>query len=327
MTVLVTGADGFVGAHLVAELLAAGRETVAVHRGSPVGLRAAGLLDGAGLAPVLARADVTDPVQVDEVLDRYRPTLVVHAAAATPDRRIEREQAARVLCTNELGTLHVLLAAARCGVRRVVYVSSTAVYAGGDPAALLDEDAELSDPGGLYAVSKLGSERLCRWATQQFGLDTRSVRVGPVYGPFERPTASRPAMSIVLEAIRLALAGEPLRCAAPSFARDFIHGHDTARAILGLLDARALSHSVYNLAGERVTMERLLPAVVAAVPGTEVAWVDSPEEANIPGVVAGAPSRIVDTGRLRAAVGFTETFAIEDGVRDVVSWLRRPSGT
>jgi UDP-glucose 4-epimerase/UDP-glucuronate 4-epimerase len=153
-------------------------------------------------------------------------------------------------------------------------------------------------------------------------LDTRVVRLGPVYGPFERPTGSRRTMSAVHIALELALAGQPLRCLAPQHSRDWIHGRDAARAMIALLRSATLSHGVYNLGGEAIAMERLLRAVAAAVPGSTVEWVDRPEAANVPSNRDPDAFRNMDTGRLRRDVGFQQSIGIDEGIRETADWLR-----
>ena len=323
MRVLVTGAAGFVGAHVLAELVARDYTTVAAHRGDPDVFRRLGILQARASSPEFVTCEITDPKNVEQLFAHYQPTHVLHAAAITPDPETETQDSYRVVETNELGTLAVLLAAARHNAQRVVFVSSSAVYAGSDSHTLLGENASLCEDCGLYGVTKLGAERLCQWATRTYKLDTRVVRLGPVYGPFERPTSSRRTMSAVHTAIHLAMAGFPLRCHTPHHTRDWIHGQDVAEAMIGLLTSPSLSHRLYNLSGEAVTMRRLLQAVAVAIPGTVIEWVTAPEEANIPGA-AGSPTwRILDTRRLQADTGFSPRIAIEAGVRRDIASLSR----
>lgn len=326
MRVLVTGAGGFVGASVVSELRQRGHEVVACGR-APAGGDAVASAGGGEDSPSMVVCDVTDAAEVERIFADRRPNHVVHAAAITPDRRMEIEESRRVIEVNELGTHTVLLAAARHGVGRVVYVSSSAVYAGAEPDARVLETAPLCDECGLYAVTKLAAERLCHWVHDAFGLDTRIARLGPIYGPFERPTGSRQAMSTVYVAIRRALVGEPLRApaAAAGWRRDWLHGDDAARAIGALLEQAAPAHRVYNLSGTAITTERLLAAVAAAVPGTGIEWVDDPSRANIAAPTIAAAGRNLDCRRLEEGLGVRPQIGIEEGVRREVARLVSPS--
>lgn len=318
MRVLVTGGAGFVGAHVVAGLAAAGHEVVALHRGPLDPERARLIGAGTAVAPVFLQGDVRDDEQLERVLQSERPTHVVHAAALTPNRAQERTDSRRIVETNELSTLTLLVAAVRHHVTRFLYVSSAAVYASGDAERPLDEEAPLCDPCGLYAVTKLGGERLCRWASQTLAIDVRAVRLGPVYGPFERSSASRPNVSAVCLAAHLALAGEPLRCNAPHARQDWIHGDDAARAVGSLLTTPLLRHDVYNLAGPSVRMDRLFAVIGDAIPHTRVEWVAAPEQANVP-VRTDQARGPLDWHRLVEDTGFRPRFTIESGVRHYVT--------
>lgn len=322
MPILVTGATGFVPANVVARLVADGRDVVAFHH-RPLDPAMAERLRGSGPGMVtFVQGDTRDADLVATVFAAHQPEGVIHMAAMTPlDVDTERHAVRDVVGANIGGTLHVFLAAAEQRARRVVFLSSAAVYAPREDAVPIAENAPLRDDGALYALTKLAGEQLGRWASVALGLDVRAVRLGPAYGPWERPTASRQRMSSVWQAVHEALAGRPLRCNNPALTRDWVHADDVARGLVALLDAPGLRHDVYNLAGAGVTMEDTLAAVAAAIPGTRVEWVADPATANVP--VPDGPARgSLATTRLRADVGWTPRYAIEDGVRAYVEWLR-----
>lgn len=325
MKVLVTGATGFVGAHVAAGLVAEGYEVLALHRGQvPEAVRRGMEADGSA-APLFVAADVRDGDGLLRLMATHRPSLVVHAAAVTPDADTERVRADRVVATNVAGTAAVLTAAARHGVERVVVFSSAAVYGPAESTEPVEEDSALCSACSLYAVTKLASEHLCRWARQQLGVDVRSLRLGPVYGAFERPTRSRTTMSLVYQAVHLALAGTPLRSNAPAAIRDWIHGRDVASAVAALAATPALRHDVYNLAGPAVTVAELLDIVAAVLPGTQVQWVDSPAAANLP-IPTTAIRGPLSTRRLQQDTGFRPAITIERGIRAYVAALRAAGG-
>lgn len=322
MHVVVTGALGFVGANVSAALLAAGHSVTAIHRG-PLDLLIAGELQAKAPGAVqFQQGDVRDQAFMERILAGSAAHAIIHAAAITPSVEKERAQPEVIFETNEASTLSLLLLAYRFGLQRFLFLSSAAVYAGSDSHDPLDEHAPLRTDGGLYALTKLASERLCRWATARYGLDTRIVRIGPVYGPFERPTASRENMTAVYRALNAALRGEILRCNNPAFVQDWIYGADTGRALSLLVESTDLRHDTYNLAGEPISMDRLLEGVVASLPSTRIEWVATAAEANVP--VAGPAQRgPLDTQRLQQDTGYQPAFTIESGIAAYHEWLTR----
>lgn len=341
--VLVTGASGFVAANVVAVLAEQGHDVIALHRrpldpGEADALRyTAGVVWHDEERGELAEEEIPSPGRVEfvegDVRDRFligalfreeQPTHVVHAAAITPTPELERQEPRRISEINAGATLSLLVESAQQGVQRFVFLSSAAVYAPDPSDRHLTEDAPLRERGGLYALTKIAAERYCRWATDMHGLDTRIVRLGPVYGPWERPTTSRGRMSPVWDAIQVALRGEPLRCNGPWESRDFIHARDAARAVAHVLAADRLAHDTYNAAGEDVFVERMLQAVAANVPGTTLEWVTEEAQANVP--IALPVRGPLDSSRLQRDTGFAPQYTLEQGVRETVAWLRRERG-
>jgi UDP-glucose 4-epimerase len=320
MRVLVTGASGFLGLNLVRYLADAGHDVLALARSPKSGEAFARQLRGDTSQVRFWKADVRDRQQAAAAIGDFRPSHLVHAAAVTPTVEMETRDPVGIVETNELSTVHLLSEAAAAGVERFLYISSAAVYTGAESAPIR-EDSETRERGGLYALSKMASERYCAWATERLGIDTRVARPGPIYGPHERPTASRHNMSQAYRAVQLALDGVPISCNDENTEFDWIHGHDAARALYAILSAPEPSHWIYNVAGEPVTMRRLLDAVRSAVPGVEVQWVDHPDDASLPvPPSSGRPG--LDVSRLTGDLGFQFDYTIETGIVDYVDWLR-----
>jgi nucleoside-diphosphate-sugar epimerase len=172
---------------------------------------------------------------------------VVHAAVITAGEARELTASDRVVDVNLKGTAHVLSAAAACGVRRVVYVSSGSAYGG----ALLDRDAVDEEtppqPDSLYSITKHAAERVCARFRDLRGLDVVCARLGSVFGPWERDTGVRDTLSLPFQIFRLAAAGLEVVLPAREARRDWVYSRDVASGILALVDARAPAHFLYNL--------------------------------------------------------------------------------
>ncbi|MEH3034298.1 MAG: NAD-dependent epimerase/dehydratase family protein [Aeromicrobium erythreum] len=179
MTVLVTGAGGFIGGHLVADLLAEGHQVRAVDvKGQGDWYQ---VHDGAENIV----ADCSDPVDAHKIADG---TSDIYNLAADMGGMgfIENNKAECMLSV--LTSTNMLVAARDAGTRRFFYSSSACVYAGDkqtDPnvTALKESDAYPADPEDGYGWEKLFSERMARHFREDFGLETRVARYHNVYGP------------------------------------------------------------------------------------------------------------------------------------------------
>ncbi len=282
MTLLVTGATGFVMSVLAREWLAADPgERLVVLDAAP--------LDAAAqryFAPFKDRmrvvvADVTRP-------DEWRPALhgqgvryVVHGATVTPlsrgtaaeaRREPEAEDPGRIIDVNVMGTIAVLdWARSLDRPPRFIYVSSGAVYKhhGPDrPGEPLPEDGYVM-PRRLYGISKLASELITERYGDLFGLSATSVRLSSVYGTMDRVTASRNFRHVPNRVAHLAVDGaKRVRVNTLRAVGDYIHAEDVARGIMALLRAPALRYSAYNIAqGETTTTGQLIGWAAEKVPG------------------------------------------------------------
>ncbi|MCC7274128.1 MAG: NAD(P)-dependent oxidoreductase, partial [Alphaproteobacteria bacterium] len=233
MTMMVTGASGFVAAALVEEAVRRGERVVAVDRIAPPPGLVAACAAGPG-AMTTAVADVRDREALAALMRTHRVATLVHAAAVTAGPVREAVAPAEIMEVNVVGTARALEAARAAGVTRVVHLSSASAYgAAAFAGAVLDEETTPSRPESLYAVSKFAGERTARRLGDLWGLDVRVARLTAVFGRWERDTGARDTLSPQFQATALALAGGEAVLAREG-RRDWLYARDAAEGLLAL---------------------------------------------------------------------------------------------
>ncbi len=322
MRVLVTGGTGSVGVNIVRRLAREGHEVLCFARKGDASdpLRDAFFHDVTERV-TLVPGDVARTETLRRVWDEFRPTDVVHAAAITPDHEMEQHMPREIVDVNLMGTMNVLDAAHRGGTRRVVYISSAAVYGDTPEHLSITEDDPLR-PSSLYGITKEAGEKLCAYYRARHHLSTVSLRVGWVYGPMERPmTHSRRVMSVVYDCVQLALRGEEIRLAHLDGVRDWILADDLAGVVSVLLAREDADYRVYNAAGDRgYTHREVLERLGRIIPlrYREAA----PGDANVPPLLTRARRGPLDIRRLLDETAYRPRAGLDDGLRVTVEWMR-----
>jgi len=317
---LVTGATGFLGPHLVWEA-AAHKSVVAVDRRTPDETVRAFLARDAERASRVTwvQADVTDYRSFFHAMSGHAISHVIHAAAITPNAAMEAAGMRETIGVNVLGTANALDLAREYGVQRTVVFSSSSVYAANDGSPLTEE-APWRDTSA-YAVSKQSIERIMAHAVHGYGMDVVAVRPAALFGPLERPTGAREAMSGVYDLMHAALADEEIHIHDDGLTRDVTAASEVARAVVAILHARELSHRVYNLgAGRGYTLPEILAAVQAAVPKAHYRFVP-PNEATIPFGMSVRRGPL-DMTRFERDLGFSLTNDLAAHLIEYRNWLR-----
>ena len=299
MTVLVTGALGFLGTHVVRSLRAAGLEVLA----SDLAIHG---------EPGYVRADVTRHEEIAPLFARWRIEHVVHLAA-----EVGRENGelfpGRCIDVNVRGTLLLARLCADHGAR-LYFASSSEIY-GDRGREELTEDlggARLARPSSVYGLTKLHAEDYLRHLARHYGLTVATMRIFTAYGPGERPNPFRSAMTNFIHRLRHGEAVDVHR----GTERPWCYVDDVAAAVRGLiLDWRRDGEEVFNIGrAGLVPTEDLARQLCTAL--------DRPDSLI----------RLVDRGRFVNAVkngsfakaeaqfGFRAQVDLGEGIARTISW-------
>ncbi len=314
MTVLVTGAAGFIGAYTVRALQARGERVVGLDNYNDYydpqlkRDRVAALCPDADIRTI----DLADLDALTALFDAVRPERVVHLAAQAGVRYSLTNPHVYVQ-SNLVGFVNLLELCRHRGVAHLVYASSSSVY--GDSATPpFSEDQRIDRPRSLYAATKAANELMAYTYAQLYGLRATGLRFFTVYGPWGRPDMAPLLFS------RAVLEGRPIDVFNHGrMRRDFTWIEDIVAGVLGALDhppADTPPHRVFNLGNHTpVELERFI-AVIEQAAGRPAQKVYKPMQ---PGDML---ETMADTARAKAAFGFEPATSIEAGLPRVVDWCR-----
>jgi UDP-glucose 4-epimerase len=299
--VLVTGAAGFIGSHLVDRLAADGHEVCGVDD-----------MSSGSNAPAsggLHRMDVADPA-LRTLAGEFRPEVICHLAAQVSVRASVADPV-RDARVNVLGTVGVLEAARVAGARKVVFTSSCAVY--GVPDALpVGVDAP-SRPRSPYAASKVSGEIYAEMYQALHGVDFTTLTLANVYGPRQTPEGEAGVVAIFSAGL---LTGKPTKVYGDGKnTRDYVYVLDVVDAFAKSCGERGGGRR-FNIGTGVQTTDRDLHTLVAAAAG-------APDEpAFAPPRLGDLPAMAIDPGPARAGLGWEPRTSLPDGLAATVAWAR-----
>ncbi len=309
--VLVTGAAGFIGSHLVDRLLALGAKVVAVDNmstGSDANL------EEARKHPdfTFVRADINRFEEGAQIFSAHKIDYVFHYAALVGVKNVI-ERPLEVF--KDIDGIKFLLALAHAHrVRKFVFASSSEAY--GEPVELPEREegvlnVNADDP---YGLTKLVGENMVRNYWKRFGLPGCSLRFFNVYGPRQNAT---PYGFVVGIFIRNALAGQPLVVFGDGKAtRDFVYVADNVEAAVRSMLMDTTNGQTLNVgSGSQTTVNELAEKIIALSGKPLVAKHELERDIEV-------RYRCPDVSKMRDLIGFEPQVPLEEGLRRTYEWYR-----
>ncbi len=302
MRVLITGGAGFIGSHLV-ESFQSRAEIVVLDN-----LRSGYRRNLDGLAHTFIEGSVTDPAAVAQAMQGVDMVFHLAAMISVPESMDHPRECVDI---NVTGLLHVLEAAAKAGVKKLVLASSAAVY-GDNPTVPKTEDM-LPEPKSPYAITKLDGEYYLEMFHREGRLQTASLRFFNVFGPRQDPASAYAAAVPIF--IRKALAGEDIVIFGDGGqTRDFIHVRDIIAALVHAATQPAFSGS-HNVGYGRSMTVLDLAQLIIRLAGSKSRIIHQPER---PGDVRHSRAAIDKL----LATGFHHVSSLEQGLVETLASFR-----
>ena len=336
MKILVTGAAGFIGFHVVKRLLERGDEVVGLDnindyydvnlkyaRLAETGITREGIEPGklvrGGRYPLyrFARMNLEDRERLPELFAREKFDRVINLAAQA-GVRYSLENPFAYVDSNLVGFVNVLECCRHHGIQHLVYASSSSVYGSNDKVPF-SEDDRVDDPVSLYAATKKANELMASCYSRLYGIPATGLRFFTVYGPWGRPDM---APMLFAKAI---VNGEPIKVFnRGDLSRDFTYIDDIVEGVLQVLgegpggdgDRR---HEVYNIGCSSPV--RLMDFIECL----ENALGKSAEKVYLPMQPGDVYRTYADTSKLEREVGYKPSVTLEKGVGEFVGWWRNYS--
>jgi len=318
VTVLVTGAAGFIGMQVSERLLARGETVVGVDSFNayydPALKRARAARLGAHARFRMVEMDIAEHEAMAALVRETAPETVVHLAAQA-GVRYSLEQPFAYQRSNLEGHLSILEACRHAlTVKHLIYASSSSVY-GDRPldGAGFREDEPAVEPVSLYAATKRSGELMSGAYTRLYGMAQTGLRFFTVYGPWGRPDMAYFGFTQKI------LAGEPIEVFGEGrMARDFTYVDDIVDGIVGVIEypARAGEARIFNIGDSRpVPLMEMITLLEKAL-GREAIKRMLPMQ---PGDVT---ATYADVSRLNQLCGYQAKVDLEDGLERFVAWYR-----
>ena len=310
MAIMITGATGFLGRHLVRHMVEAGETDLVLMDAVPNRAAIADVAHKVRLVP----GDIRETTAIVDTIRKYRIEGIIHLAAFLGTGGIRNPIPS--INVNLVGTNNVFEAARLSGVRRVVYMSSNAIYP--ERRTLDGPRFDEDDPPGpdatnlVYGACKLFNEHIARYYMEAFGLDPVGIRPTSVFGEGRGQRRGAPGDHFMV-APELAYLGKPVTMPPSEQVSDWIYVRDAAEVFMRAYRVEDPAHRVLNMAGECRRSGEISEHLRALFPEAPLAVSNEPLVMN----------SLLDTGRLRETLDFTPRYSVEEGIELYIEDVKR----
>ena len=315
--VAVTGAEGFIGSHLVEALVQRGHRVKAMalynmwSSASWLDTLPAEIMDQVDVV----FGDVRDPASARELVEDAQ---VVYHLAAIGSVPYSYRAPRTFVDNNSIGTLHILEAVRACGTPRLVHTSTSETY--GTARTVPISEAHPLQAQSPYAASKIAADKLAESYHLSFGVPVATLRPFNTYGPRQSTRAVIPQIIT-----QLATGARQIKLGALDPTRDFSYVTDTVQAFidLGTAPASAVLGEVFNCGpGDDVAIGKLAEEIVTLM-GAQADVVADPErmrpkESEVMRLVC-------DATKLRERTGWKPALTRAEGLRRTITWFSDPA--
>jgi NAD dependent epimerase/dehydratase len=309
--VLVTGAGGFIGCHLVERLVELGARVRAVVRYNSrndwglLEILSASVKSSVEVCP----GDITDPFWTLRIVEGCDVIFHLAALIAIPYSYIAPEQFVAVNCT---GTLNLLEAARHLGVELFVHTSTSETY-GTAQFTPIDEKHRLRGQSP-YAASKIGADKLVESYHLSFGVPAAILRPFNTYGP------GQSARAVIPTIISQGLDGETIRLGLLTPQRDLTYVKDTVEGFIKIAESPAAVGEVINIgSGTAISIGEVAARIIALLGGNKQVIHD---EARMRPPASEVMELCCDNRKAQALIGWQPQVSLEEGLQETIKFIR-----
>lgn len=311
MKILLLGAAGFIGTNLTIELAKKTEDEITLVDRSKAFFKPIVSMDLKNVH--ILEADLTVDMDFDSILKDQE---VVYHLVSTTVPTTSNQHISQELVSNVIFSANLFEACIRCGVKKVVFVSSGGTVYGKEVDCPLKEKTA-TNPISSYGVQKITIEKLLYLYRYMYGLDYRIIRLANPYGPYQRPNG---VLGAVTTFTYKALKGDEITVYGDgSVVRDFIYIDDAIRAIMKIVNGEN-KHRTFNLGcGYGTSIKQVLETIEKAL-GIKL------NVSYLEGRKVDVPVNYLDISRYEKYYGALIPISLEDGIRKTADFMKKEYG-